>query len=285
MRFLVAGGARGALAEAHLVRFEAVVEATGREPILWESRRGRRLVGAAMILPSAGRVGMLVAAPVDAPGVEPDAVAPAVSGAARHAIRSGMAYVQALNDVDAGPQVRVLEQAGLRRLAELVCLDRGPGPVCEPTTASNIRWASAEAVSEQVLGRLIARTYEGTLDCPAVTGLRTMEQVLAGLRDSGTYRPDWWLIAETDRGEPIGCALVNDGRDDGAAEIVYLGVVPEHRGRGLGKALVTRAVTAPLGAGRDTIQVIADAANGPAMSVYEGTGFTESRRRLAHFLF
>ena len=41
----------------------------------------------------------------------------------------------------------------------------------------------------------MAETYEGTLDCPVLNGLRDMSDVLAGYRSTGHYHPERCLQA------------------------------------------------------------------------------------------
>src|SRR5262249_30327881 len=40
----------------------------------------------------------------------------------------------------------------------------------------------------------LERTYEGTLDCPEVNGLRTIDEVIRGHKSQGLFEPSrWWL--------------------------------------------------------------------------------------------
>src|SRR5207248_437975 len=79
----------------------------------------------------------------------------------------------------------------------------------------------------------LARTYEDTLDCPEVSGVRTIEQVIEGYRAQGRYEPGrWWLAREA--GRPVGVAIVTALPGSGDWEVGYMGLVPPARGRGLG---------------------------------------------------
>jgi GNAT superfamily N-acetyltransferase len=90
------------------------------------------------------------------------------------------------------------------------------------------------------------------------------------------------VLAAGDAGQPVGFAELD--ADGGGAEITELYVLPHHRGRGLGEALVRAAVTAagPV----DDLWIAADA-EGRAQSLYARLGFravchtTEFVRRLS----
>jgi ribosomal protein S18 acetylase RimI-like enzyme len=66
--------------------------------------------------------------------------------------------------------------------------------------------------------------------------------------------------------------------------VVYLGVVPASRQRGIGRALVMRAVRDTANLGLPQIGLAVDVANTPAMRLYEKMGFREIRQRLAYFI-
>ena len=79
-------------------------------------------------------------------------------------------------------------------------------------------------------------TYEATQDCPELNGVRTIEEIIAGHHGQSGYHPDrWWLACEGNR--PVGVAMVNEITDVKAWDLSYLGIVPEARGRGLGREL------------------------------------------------
>ncbi|OPX22328.1 MAG: hypothetical protein B1H04_05130 [Planctomycetales bacterium 4484_123] len=80
--------------------------------------------------------------------------------------------------------------------------------------------------------------------------------------------------------EIVGCVLVNDSaaRPD-ECEVVYLGVRPEWRRRGIGRAMVRRALAATARRRRSALGLAVDAANAPAVSLYRSEGFQEVGRR------
>lgn len=119
---------------------------------------------------------------------------------------------------------------------------------------------------------LIDRTYEKTLDCPAVDGLRPTSDVLLGYRDIGQQRDDWWFIARH-AGQDVGCLLLADHRPASHAELVYMGLVPKARGRGWGVHLALQAQQIAVTSGAEHLILSVDAANMPALRHYQAAGF------------
>lgn len=128
------------------------------------------------------------------------------------------------------------------------------------------------------LASVIDRTYAGTLDCPGLDGLRTTADVIAGYQAVGTYRPALWSFIRHG-GDDVGCLLLNVHPDVGHLEVVYLALVPEVRGRGWGYQLARVALRAAYQAGCSRVVLAVDAANVPAIRMYEQAGFEIFDRR------
>ena len=126
--------------------------------------------------------------------------------------------------------------------------------------------------------RLIEATYRGSLDCPLVDGIRDTADVLAGYRAAGQFRLELWLLVQVG-GRDVACLLLADHPAQDQFEIVYLGVCPECRGRGWGLALTRHAQWLAHRAGRSRVVLAVDAANAPAIAVYETAGFVAWDRR------
>lgn len=78
-----------------------------------------------------------------------------------------------------------------------------------------------------------------------------------------------WLIA----GPSGAVGTVQGLLDDGTGTIQNLGVHPEYRGLGLGKALLRKAMHGFLAAGASTIALEVTAGNRTAMALYRNSGF------------
>ena len=64
-------------------------------------------------------------------------------------------------------------------------------------------------------------------------------------------------------------------------EVIYLGLTPAARGRGLGRKVIEHAVelAAPC---VSRLELAVDVRNTPALRLYENTGFTPIDRRVVH---
>jgi len=174
----------------------------------------------------------------------------------------------------------VLQAAGFAEITRMVFFVRltesGPAKSVRP----RLELLPAEDLPPGRLESLIERTYEGTLDLPELDELRDTTDLMAGYRATGHALPGGWLVA-TEANEPGGCLILADHPDMDAVELVYLGVAPERRRRGWGRALVEHAARLAHGRGRSQLVLAVDERNSPAISVYRQAGFTEfARRRL-----
>jgi ribosomal protein S18 acetylase RimI-like enzyme len=128
------------------------------------------------------------------------------------------------------------------------------------------------------LQQVLAQTYQDTQDCPVLNGLRDVHDVLAGYRAMGVYADQWWLLMQYD-GRDAGCLILTDHPADEQMELIYLGIVPEFRGRGFGLAATRHAQTLARRAGRRRLILAVDSANGPAQAIYRQAGFIRWDRK------
>jgi hypothetical protein len=128
---------------------------------------------------------------------------------------------------------------------------------------------------------LVERTYTETLDCPRLADYRTASQTLGGYQAAGAFDPKLWFHIYDDHDAPVGCMVLashqlrptpeNDVQSF-VIEIVYMGLVPEARGRGRGKTLVQRALDAAGDIGANRIMLGVDQRNRFARAIYEEAG-------------
>lgn len=125
----------------------------------------------------------------------------------------------------------------------------------------------------------LERTYEGTLDCPELNGVRTMDEVLDGHRAQGDSRhPETWQLIRVDD-VPAGVVLLSELPDRDGWDLSYIGVVPEHRRRGLGRKLALQTLKAVHDAHGLSLHVAVDRRNVPARRLYEQLGFQAAGTR------
>lgn len=159
-----------------------------------------------------------------------------------------------------------------------------PEPVCPPgVTLRPLRDLGAGSDDRRRLGQVLERSYVGTLDCPELTGLRAVEDIIESHLASGVFDPGRWVLAYEDA-TAVGCALVSVTDDPRVAELVYMGLVPEARGRGLGRALLHNAISGLRRGLAQRIVCAADRRNTPALRLYESFGFRAFSDRRAWVL-
>ena len=247
---------------------------------LWEARREGRRAGAAWIRVQPGRIATLWP-----PGMlpdEPEEIADALLQAAlQEAAQEGVRLVQSLLPGGAGARGERLLRAGFEQLAELYFLVnlRQNFPLTQPRCELQYEVYSPE--NQGRLLRLIERTYQGSLDCPRMNQLRAVEDVLAGYLAMGTPRSRVWQLARLGS-DDVGCLLLADHPRTDELEIVYLGVVPEFRGRSWGQALVAQAQWQAHRLGRSRVSLAVDAQNHPAVALYDRLGFICWDREVAY---
>ncbi|MFI9341715.1 GNAT family N-acetyltransferase [Streptomyces sp. NPDC052773] len=138
---------------------------------------------------------------------------------------------------------------------------------------------------DEVFVDLFRRVLEGTLDAESGTGAAAVGAERQARKDVAFYRDEmpgdrsWWRIAETPQGRPVGFALPS--RNTSVHVVGYLGVLPEHRGRGYADDLlaeITRFLAEDAGA--DVVRADTDLANTPMAAAFTRLGYRNFARRL-----
>lgn len=102
---------------------------------------------------------------------------------------------------------------------------------------------------------------------------RTYEDWISWFEHRSDARPDLWWLAYLD-GEPVGLCIADDSRaDEGLAYVRVLGVIPEARGRGIARWLLSAAFAQAAREGRRGVLLTTDSENTTgAVRLYEGMG-------------
>jgi ribosomal protein S18 acetylase RimI-like enzyme len=139
-------------------------------------------------------------------------------------------------------------------------------------------YQSYEAADRDQFHATLLRTYEGTLDCPELNGVRSLAEILAGHRAQGEHDPQrWWLARDGD--QPAGVLLTTLLPESGAWEVAYVGVAPERRRRGLGRCLMIKALLEARAAEASYVTLSVDERNQPAWNLYQRLGFERVEQR------
>lgn len=261
-------------------RFLAMGRTDSPHLLLAVSSSVGRFEHAAVLCAYPGRTAMLM---VTSPRRDRDT--PAVEALVREAIRRGpelnALLVQALVEPLRDSASRSLHAGGMRVIGTLAYLERPrenrPARNPESALPAGVRIRSWDADERELLERLLEQTYVDSLDCPGLSALRPTRDILEGHMRTGVLDPRRWLILEVD-GDPAGVALTSEIPSSDCVEIVYFGLAPRARGRGLGAALLDRALECVRG---ERVTLACDESNAPAMKLYRSRGFALRLRRTA----
>jgi len=281
LQFIAGGTRRDALVESQARYVEQTIRARNAQAVrLWWARRWRGPVAAAVVLENPGRTGMLLHSAWQSPGVDGEALIELLRGIGEDAIQGGLSLVQSLQSPQDQADAQALTAAGYQRLAELIYMKRDLVlPIWREKP--ELTWRRYDQFTLPELMDVIAATYRQSLDCPALSGVRELSDVIEGHRATGVFQPQTWWIVDRE-GSPAGCILVNDSAGGDSAEAVYLGVVPAHRGHGLARDMLRRAAAHSYGRGLKSLTLATDAQNVYARRIYESEGFGQTLRRLAY---
>lgn len=241
-----------------------------------------RLEATALAAPAAGRTATVFASRAAVPA-RIDAVGRLVETAVLGLRESDVDLAQALLDPKDPDEEAIFLAGGFRKLAELDYLERPVprfGAIVPPELPAEATIEPWTPTERDRLERLLTRTYEHTLDCPGLAGLRRTTDILDGHLASGTPLPGGWHILRVD-GEDAGALLLNRNPEGTTIELVYLGLAPEARGRGFGRTLLTHGLAGLDDDPARTVVLAVDRANLPAVGLYRRAGFRFALRRTA----
>ena len=242
---------------------------------------GPELLGAALYVAQPGGIAF-VWPPAVVQGCSPaDIGVRLLDESARRIDAAGCRLAQCLIE-PGSPAAPLLERAGFPQLTELIYLERpleAPLPPIGGPSLSPITYDPGQ--NHKRFAALLEATYSGTLDCPELDGVRTAEEALAGHRGAGRFDPRLWTLYHTD-GHDAGLLLLVEHPVLRAREIVYMGVAPQARGRGVGSKMLADALHAAEAAGCEAILLAVDVRNHVARAIYDRHGFVELCRRVIH---
>jgi len=187
-------------------------------------------------------------------------------------------FAQAILPIETFDDAVVLHAAGFRHIAHLLYLvaTRDTFPTAPP--AADLAYEPYDPSRPERFVGVLEATYEQSFDCPALEGMRTIDETLAGYRATGVFDPHRWLIVRH-QGLDIGCLVLTDHPAHENWELVYMGVVPSARGRRWGVRIARHAQWLAQQAGRQRLVLAVDAANLPAIKTYSMAGFEVWERR------
>lgn len=179
------------------------------------------------------------------------------------------------------------QSAGLNMVAELVQIElNAPKPIasisvglssyCFIPLGNGLSLRDANEFDSSNFAKIVERTYEGSLDVPELNGIRSTHNTIEGYASCvrETYLP-WWVIEY--EGLPAGCLLLCPHQND-LVELVYLGLISEARGKGLGGRILEFVEAWAREHGATRIVAAVDQRNHHALQIYEKAGYVEFSR-------
>jgi mycothiol synthase len=262
---------------------------------LWALYRGQSPVSTVLIILTAGRAAVVFTTPITTRHRVQD-TAELLATAIQAQNTTELCLIQSLLEPTQRHERDALTHAGFTRLASLVYMRCN----CHPQTASPSSSASASDSPQapiefdssplttftwqedrfQAFADAISASYQDTLDCPGLVGLRRIEDIIAGHRAVGRFDPRLWSAFYLND-QPAGVMLLNPLADQPELELVYLGIAPPFRNKGLASRLMRRAISLAHANNFAGIHLAVDEDNTPAMKLYKGLNFRTTARKVA----
>ena len=253
--------------------------------LLYVAILGPNLIAAAMPILSAGRTALLFTSkpPEQSHG---DVIPRLIEEVCTATALQDVQLIQSLVDPANEPMQEDYLSCGFRTMAELVYLHaliREPRPF--PTLPDNLYWVKYNEQSHSLFEQAIINSYENSLDCPALNGVRSMKDIIDGHKACGEFNPDhWMLLCEKTESTPqvLGILLLtSSGTPSDVMELVYLGLAPAARGRKLGDLCMQQALATATASHHKLLSLAVDAKNIPALRLYYRAGMKNIASKLA----
>jgi ribosomal protein S18 acetylase RimI-like enzyme len=188
---------------------------------------------------------------------------------------------QALFEPEHAQARQLFANLGFTQVAELIYLQGTvPRIAKSPPLPDAMRFLAYSPENHGLFADGILQRYRDSLDCPALGGLRDIEDIIAGHRATGEHVPGMWqLLVEND--QPRGVLLLSRIPHTDAVELVYLGLSVQARGKGLGTVLMQQAMHLTVTDHRRSLTLAVDSKNEPALRLYFRHGMQRIAARVA----
>lgn len=244
---------------------------------IWVAIESDLVRGAMICLPVPG-ASALVWPPQAEPGEQRTAIENALMTNGCAWLRGrGVRVAQSLLEEHDQQLAEPLLRNGFRKVTSLAYmrhdLIRVPGRPTDP-----LRYQTYREVDRALFRATLEQTYVGTLDCPELNGVRSMDEIVIGHVSQGRHDPDrWWLAFVDDL--PVAVLLLTAIPEWRGWDLSYLGVVPTARRKGFARNLAHKALSEARRAGQSKLTLSVDRRNLPARVLYESLGFVSYDRR------
>lgn len=248
-----------------------------------------RIVHACLFICQPGRSAFILTSPVRSNGSSGSNLSSLAGRTLRFtcqwALHEGASLIQVLTEPNDTNRNDLCRHSGFRKLTDLIYLlrpaDLTPGVRGEPP--AGMRWLTYAPEHNDLFTQVISRTYEDSQDCPELSELRDIEDVIVSHQGAGEFKPELWrLLLQND--EPLGVMILSPLRSHDALELTYMGLAPSARGKGLGNLMLREIFYQAKQFGNLPITLAVDCRNHVAFRLYTGAGFQVVLRRTAFIL-
>jgi GNAT superfamily N-acetyltransferase len=247
---------------------------------IWIAEERGRVLWALLPITSPGRT-MLMFTPGRIPSyTTPQVACVLLDHVCAHSRDQGMHLAQFLLDPADSSVRQLYVDCGFEVLAELIYLHRPLNGEVQSALPQGFEISNYSTLTHPQFAAAILRSYEGSLDCPNLNGRRQIEDVIEGHKATGTFDPNLWHLI-TESGDPRGVLILSAAAHTESLELVYLGLVPEARHRGLGDALMRIALGSGERAQKSELSLAVDSHNAPALRLYYRHGMKKIGSRIA----
>jgi mycothiol synthase len=249
-------------------------------------RRGRLLFCLLPVI-SPGRTALLLASPAPSAASEVAAAAELIERLCVEMRDHGILLAQSLLEPPDSAAQSLFASQHFAVMSELIYVSGEPRrKQTAPPLPPGMQWLTYSLASHELFRQTIASTYEQSLDCPGLNGIREMEDVLAGHKAAGEFDANLWrlLCRPGSAGKdptPLGVLLLSSIPLADAIELVYLGVAPAARGQALGDLLVKQALATVAERKLSRLTLAVDSQNSPALQIYYKNGLVRVGRKVA----
>jgi RimJ/RimL family protein N-acetyltransferase len=231
------------------------------------------ILGSMLTQPLGGAQAALWPPVADAPEIEESLVAAAVA----RLTALGHRVLQAVVRIPSPPSIAAFERAGFVYVTDLTFMDRDLAPSDANPVATRLTLTPA-ASDDLAFAERIEQTYVDSLDLPELNDTRSASEILASCRVTAKVEPPLWWFANFEANR-VGVLQLAPADEEGDFELLYMGLVPQARGQGLGRELAQCAVSIAAALGGTRLHLSHDVRNRSAGRAYTQLGFRETKRR------
>jgi mycothiol synthase len=244
----------------------------------WIAESDGKVVWTILPVVSPGRT-MLLISPPHIPDVQ--IAGDLIESISRHYASMDVHLGQVLLETDAKIACKLYLSHAFTQVAELIYLQANAHRAARvPKLDDELNWQTYSPQTHALFASAIRQSYHQSLDCPALSGKREMEDVILGHKATGEFDPNlWFVLCRND--EPLGVLLLSCIPRTDVVELVYLGLTPAARGHGLGDVLMRQAMGIVLRENRRRLNLAVDSTNEPALRLYYRHGMQRTMSKLA----